>query len=137
MTDVLTPEQRKFNMSRIKGKNTGPEVKLRKLLYSSGIRGYRLHYNLPGKPDLTFIGKKTVIFIDGCFWHKCPECFQEPATRRDFWMKKILSNVERDKKVDKQLKSDGWKVIRIWEHEIRKDPESVAAGIRRLLKSQS
>jgi DNA mismatch endonuclease (patch repair protein) len=123
MTDILTQEQRKFNMSRIKGKNTGPEVKLRKLLYFNGIRGYRLHHNLPGKPDIVFVKKKIAIFIDGCFWHKCPICFQEPETRKEFWMKKIQSNIDRDKKVNKQLKSDGWVVIRIWEHEIKKNPE--------------
>ena len=123
MTDILTQEQRKFNMSRIKGKNTGPEVKLRKLLYFNGIRGYRVHYNLPGKPDIVFVKKRIAIFIDGCFWHKCPICFQEPETRKEFWMKKIQSNIDRDKKVNKQLKSDGWVVIRIWEHEIKKNPE--------------
>ena len=123
MTDVLTPEQRTYNMSRIRGKNTSPEVKLRKLLWSQGIRGYRIHYNLPGKPDIVFTKKKIAIFIDGCFWHKCPVCFQVPETRKEFWIKKIQSNVERDKKVNEQLKINGWNVIRIWEHEIRKDPE--------------
>lgn len=129
MIDVLTQEQRKFNMSRIKGKNTGPEVKLRKLLYANRIRGYRVHYDLPGKPDIVFVKKKLAIFIDGCFWHKCPVCFQEPETRKEFWMKKIQSNVDRDKKVDEQLKNDGWTVIRIWEHEIRKDPEKAVRKI--------
>jgi DNA mismatch endonuclease (patch repair protein) len=123
MTDVLTPEQRKHNMSRIRGKNTGPEVKLRKLLWSQGIRGYRIHPNIPGKPDIVFTKKKIVIFIDGCFWHKCPVCFQEPETRKEFWMKKIQSNVDRDKKVNEQLKSKGWTIIRIWEHDIRTKPD--------------
>jgi DNA mismatch endonuclease (patch repair protein) len=126
MTDVLTQEQRKYNMSRIHGKNTGPEVKLRQLLYANGIRGYRVHHDLPGKPDIVFTKKRIVIFIDGCFWHKCPVCFQEPETRKEFWMKKIQSNIDRDKKVNRQLKKDGWKVIRIWEHEIRKNPEKTA-----------
>ena len=133
MTDVLSPEQRKLNMSRIRGKNTKPEVKLRKLLYAEKIRGYRIHYNLPGKPDIVFTKKKIAIFIDGCFWHKCPVCFQEPETRKDFWMKKIQSNIERDKKVNRQLKKDGWKVIRIWEHEIRKEPEKTMKRILALL----
>jgi DNA mismatch endonuclease, patch repair protein len=135
MPDVLTQEQRKYNMSRIKGKNTGPEVKLRKLLYSKGIRGYRIHYNLAGKPDIVFIKKKIAIFIDGCFWHKCPICFQEPETRKEFWMKKIHSNVERDKKVDDQLRDDGWTVIRIWEHEIKKNPEKYIEIIREKLQN--
>ena len=133
MTDVLTQEQRKFNMSRIRGKNTGPEVKLRKLLYGQGIRGYRVHYKLHGKPDIVFTKKKIAIFIDGCFWHKCPVCFQEPETRKEFWMKKIHSNVERDKKINEILLKDRWKVIRIWEHEIRKNPEQVIDLIASLL----
>ena len=133
MTDVLTPEQRKYNMSHIRGKNTGPEIKLRKLLWSRNIRGYRIHYNLLGKPDIVFTKKKIAIFIDGCFWHKCPVCFQEPETRKEFWMKKIQSNIDRDKKVDMQLKNDGWTVIRIWEHEIKKEPEKTVKRIIALL----
>ena len=133
MADVLTPEQRAYNMSRIRGKDTSPELKLRKILSAEGIRGYRIHYDLPGKPDIVFTKKKIAIFIDGCFWHKCPVCFQEPETRKEFWMKKIRSNIERDKKVDGQLTNDGWTVIRIWEHEIKKEPEKVVKKIIALL----
>ena len=133
MADVLTPEQRSYNMSQIRAQDTGPEVKLRKLLWSEGIRGYRIHYKLPGKPDIVFTKKKIAIFIDGCFWHKCPVCFQEPETRKEFWLKKIQSNIDRDKKVDEQLKNAGWTVIRIWEHEIRKEPENAVKKIIALL----
>jgi DNA mismatch endonuclease, patch repair protein len=133
MTDVLTPGQRTFNMSRIRGKNTGPEVKIRKMLFAHGIRGYRIHYDLPGKPDIVFIRKKVVVFIDGCFWHKCPDCFHEPETRKDFWMKKIGSNVARDERNDRQLTKDGWHVLHIWEHEVRKEPEQVVRQIIDLL----
>jgi len=100
MTDVLTQAQRKYNMSRIRAKNTGPEVRLRKMLFAAGVRGYRIYYKLPGKPDIVFIKKKVAIFVDGCFWHKCPICFQEPETRKEFWMKKIQSNVDRAAKVN-------------------------------------
>jgi DNA mismatch endonuclease, patch repair protein len=134
MADVLTPDQRKYNMSRIRAKNTGPEVKLRKLLYANGARGYRIHYKLSGKPDIVFTRKKIAIFIDGCFWHKCPVCFHAPETRKEFWMKKIQSNIDRDKKVDEKLKIDGWTVIRIWEHEVRKKPEHVVSKILDLLR---
>jgi len=130
MTDVLTKEQRAYNMSKIRGKNTLPEIKLRKLLWSDGVRGYRIHYNLPGKPDIVFTKKKIAIFIDGCFWHKCQICFQEPETRKEFWMKKIQSNIDRDKKVNAQLKDMGWTVMRFWEHEIRKNPSLVIETIR-------
>jgi len=134
MTDVLTPSQRKHNMSRIRGKNTGPEIKLRKLLWSQSIRGYRIHYNLPGKPDIVFTKKRIAIFIDGCFWHKCPVCFQEPETRKEFWMKKIGSNIERDLKNTKKLQEDGWTVLRFWEHEIRKTPEKAVEKILQSLQ---
>lgn len=135
MTDVLTPKQRKKNMSRIRGKNTEPEITLRKLLWSQNIRGYRIHYNLPGKPDLVFTKKKIAIFIDGCFWHKCPLDFQEPETRKEFWMKKINSNVERDERITKKLQDDGWTVLRFWEHEVRKKPEDVVEKILHTLKN--
>jgi DNA mismatch endonuclease (patch repair protein) len=134
MTDVLTEAQRKYNMSRIRRKNTGPEIKLRKLLWSQGIRGYRIHYNLPGKPDIVFIKKKIAIFIDGCFWHKCHVCFQEPETRKEFWMKKINSNVGRDLRNSRQLQGDGWTVLRFWEHEIRKTPDKVVEKILQFLE---
>jgi DNA mismatch endonuclease, patch repair protein len=133
MTDVLSKEQRAYNMSKIRGKNTGPEMKLRKLLWSAGIRGYRVHYDLPGKPDIVFVKKKIVLFIDGCFWHKCPIDFQEPETRKDFWMKKINSNVERDERINRELSDTGWTIIRIWEHEMRKEPEKVVQRIVEIL----
>jgi len=129
MTDVLTPAQRKHNMSSIRGKNTKPEIRLRKLLWSQGARGYRIHHSILGKPDIVFTKKKIAIFIDGCFWHKCPVCFQEPETRKEFWKKKISSNVERDLKNTKKLQADGWTVLRFWEHEIRKSPEKVVEKI--------
>ena len=121
MTDVHTKEQRSYNMSLIKGKDTKPEISLRKLLFAKGIRGYRVHYKLPGKPDIVFPGKKIAVFIDGCFWHKCPQCFVKPQTNKRFWKEKIDSNVERGKIVNKQLKKMGWKIVRIWEHEVRKN----------------
>lgn len=130
MTDVLTPEQRHKNMSHIKGKNTSPEIKLRKLLWSSGIRGYRVHYGLPGKPDIVFTRQKVVIFIDGCFWHKCPVCFRPPATNAEFWNEKLGKNVERDKIVTEKLEGDGWLVLRFWEHEVKKTPADVVDKIK-------
>ena len=129
MTDVLTPEQRRKNMSRIRGKNTSPELKLRKMLWESGIRGYRVHYKLPGKPDIVFTRKKVVVFVDGCFWHKCPVCFRPPETNAEFWNDKLQKNVERDLKVTKELEDLGWTVLRFWEHEVKKTPEDVLARI--------
>jgi DNA mismatch endonuclease (patch repair protein) len=121
MTDVLTKKQRSYCMSRIRAKDTQPEVILRKALSSAGLKGYRLHYKLIGKPDIVFPKRRIAIFIDGCFWHRCPKCFIKPGTNKSFWKKKIDSNVKRDKTVNAELKSKGWKVLRIWEHELRKE----------------
>ena len=134
MADVHTPEQRSFNMSRIQGRNTKPELALRKALWSAGAR-YRLRSKLPGRPDLVFPGRKVAVFVDGCFWHKCPKHFQWPATNRAKWKRKISRNVERDQEVNKQLSELGWTVIRIWEHEIRKAPDQSAERIILALKT--
>ncbi len=119
--DVLSKKQRSYCMSQIRGKNTQPEIILRKAISSAGIRGYRLSYKLTGKPDIVFPKKKIVVFIDGCFWHKCPTCFISPATNKTFWKNKIDTNVRRDGIVNAELKEKGWEIIRIWEHELRKE----------------
>lgn len=131
-TDVLTPEQRSRCMSNIKGKNTKPELVLRKILWGMGIR-YRLHYNVTGKPDLAFPGGKLVVFIDGCFWHKCPIHYQAPKTRAKFWEKKISGNVARDAIVTEKLESEGWRVLRFWEHELKNNLDNVVSRIVSLL----
>jgi len=120
-------------MSQIRAKDTKPEMIIRKLLCREGIRGYRVHYRLLGKPDIVFPRKKIAVFIDGCFWHKCPVCFVEPETRKKFWMKKIEGNVKRDKEVNRFLKDKGWKVLRFWEHEVRKNPKKVLFKIAKIL----
>jgi DNA mismatch endonuclease (patch repair protein) len=117
-------------MSRIRAKNTQPEIILRKAISKTGIRGYRLNYRLLGKPDIVFPKRKIAIFIDGCFWHKCPKCFKKPATNKKFWLEKIEGNKRRDKKVNRHYKKMGWKIIRIWEHDLEKkdfkfDPKKI------------
>lgn len=121
MTDVLTKKQRSYCMSRIHAKDTQPEIILRKIISEAGIRSYRVHYKLTGKPDIVFPRRKIAIFIDGCFWHKCSRCFIKPRTNKGFWNKKIDSNTKRDGVVNAELKRKGWKIIRIWEHELRKE----------------
>lgn len=123
MADVLNKKQRSYNMSRIGSKNTSLEKKIINLLSLYKIRGYKKHDKLPGNPDIVFQKRRLAVFIDGCFWHKCPRCFQEPATRRQFWLNKINGNVRRDKNVNRTLKKNKWVVLRLWEHEIRKRPE--------------
>ena len=123
-------------MSQIRAKNTKPEVILRKYLSKLGIRGYRVHYKLPGKPDIVFTKQKISAFIDGCFWHKCPDCYKEPKNNKEFWKKKINGNVKHDKKINKILKKEGWQVIRFWEHLLRKDINSVYKHLLRELKKK-
>ena len=125
MVDVHTKQQRSFNMSRIKGKNTKPEIKLRKVLFKNGCRGFRVSSKITGKPDIVFTKKKIAVFIDGCYWHKCMKCFIKPKTKTKWWMEKINRNVTHDNEVDTQLKSYGWKVLRFWEHDINKSIDKV------------
>ena len=122
MTDVHSKEIRSFNMSRIRGKNTKPELIVRKLLHLNGFR-YRLHVkDLPGKPDIVLPKYKTVIFIHGCFWHGHEHCkyFVIPKTRADWWLNKINSNILNDVKAAQTLTNKGWKVITIWECQLKK-----------------
>ena len=117
MTDVHTPEQRSHNMSRIKGRDTKPEMQVRRLLHGMGFR-YRLHVkDLPGKPDLVFPRAGAVLFVHGCFWHmhRCKYGKPAPASNRSFWAEKRRSNVDRDKRNRKLLRADGWQVFEIWE----------------------
>lgn len=126
--DVLTPQQRSHCMSRIRGRNTGPELLLRKELWAAKLR-YRLHYKAPGKPDIAFPKTRVAVFVDGCFWHGCPQHSMRPRTNRVFWQRKIGANVNRDRAVVLLLRAEGWSVLRFWEHEIRNDASKVAATI--------
>jgi DNA mismatch endonuclease, patch repair protein len=126
--DVLTPEQRRLNMSRIRGKDTKPELVLRKALHSAGLR-YRLQLGtVPGRPDLSLPKHKTLIFVHGCFWHghNCP-LFKAPRTNSDFWRQKIATNRLRDVRVQAELVSSGWRVLTVWECAI-KGPGRLALG---------
>lgn len=122
MTDVHDKKTRSYNMSRIKGKNTKPEILVRKFLFSKGFR-YRLHdKKLPGKPDIVLPKYKTVIFIHGCFWHGHESCryFVIPKTRTDWWLNKIEGNRHKDDENIQLLEAKGWKVIVIFECELKK-----------------
>ena len=121
MADVHTKETRSYNMSRIKGKNTKPEILVRKYLFSKGLR-YRLHdKRLPGKPDLVFPKYKMVIFVHGCFWHGHDGCryFVVPKTRTGWWLNKINKNKEKDDDSIHKLKIEGWRISTIWECDLK------------------
>lgn len=123
MADCHDKETRSYNMSRIRSKNTKPEELVRKYLFSQGFRYRKNDNRLPGKPDIVLPKYKTVIFVNGCFWHKHEGCkyFVWPKSNAKFWEKKIESNVTRDKKTHQQLKDLGWKVLIVWECELKKN----------------
>ncbi|MCX2483262.1 very short patch repair endonuclease [Pedobacter sp. MR2016-24] len=132
MADVHSPAVRSFNMSRIRAKDTKPEMLVRKFLFSQGFR-YRLHdKKLPGKPDIVLPRYLTVIFVHGCFWHGHDGCryFVVPKTRTEWWMNKLSNNRANDKKAVSKLQEAGWKVIELWECELKKNSvENTLAGL--------
>src|SRR5215204_5328197 len=117
MADIHDKKTRSYNMSQIKGKNTQPEMLVRKFLHVNGFR-YRLHVkNLPGKPDIVLSKYKTIIFVHGCFWHQHPGCKRStiPKSNQEYWTPKLRRNVERDLKHKIDLEQLGWNVFVIWE----------------------
>jgi DNA mismatch endonuclease (patch repair protein) len=120
--DRLSKEERSINMSKIRSKNTLPEITIRKALWRMGYR-YRLHYKqLPGKPDIVITKQKIVIFVHGCFWHRHENCIEasRPKTNSDYWEAKITKNIERDKEYQAEIEKLGWKVIIVWECMIKR-----------------
>ena len=133
MVDRLTKEKRSWNMSRIRGKDTQPELAVRSLLHQMGYR-FRLHRrDLPGTPDIVLPKYRTAVFVQGCYWHRHEGCryAYTPKSRVAFWQKKFRENVERDQKAVKALKEMGWRVVIIWECETKNEEE-----LKRLLKKK-
>jgi len=122
MTDRISPEKRSWNMSRIKGKDTKIEVQVRSWLFSKGLRFRKNDKRYPGTPDIVLPKYKTVIFINGCFWHRHENCkyATTPKTRTDFWIEKFEKNVANDELHKQQLEDMGWKVIVIWECQLHR-----------------
>lgn len=118
-------------MSRIRSENTNAEKLLR-----DSIKGTFLRYQPKtfGKPDFGLTNKKIAIFVDGCFWHKCPKCFRKPKSNTNYWRPKINNNAQRDKKITRKLKSNGWKVIRIWEHQIYLNLQKCETKVRAIVE---
>jgi DNA mismatch endonuclease (patch repair protein) len=134
--DTLTKAQRSHCMSRIKSKNTQLETLFMGKVRSFRLKGYLLHCNLPGKPDIYFQRARLAVFVDGCFWHGCPRCYSRPATNKDFWTAKIKKNRRRDATVNRQLRNEGIRIVRFWGHQIKASPDRCAEKMRSyLLKS--
>ncbi len=133
--DVFTREQRSVVMSRIRGRNTKPEIFVRSMAHALGYR-FRLHRrDLPGTPDLVFPRLGKIIFVHGCFWHQHPECryAYQPKSNSLFWKKKFSENLARDTRVLKDLEALGWKILIVWECQTRK-PQQLLGKISRFLR---
>ena len=136
--DRHTKEQRSRNMSRVrKFGNESTEMRLVRLFRERGITGWRRHLKLPGRPDFTFRRARLVVFIDGCFWHRCPECNWRPATNTAYWLPKLARNVAKDREANRELAQRGWVVVRIWEHLLKTKPDEVIRAIQKRLNGRA
>ncbi len=130
--DSLPTEHRSRLMSRIPGRgNKSTEVAMARLFRLHGLSGWRRHLPLPGRPDFCFVRQRVAVFVDGCFWHACPRCYVPPKTNTLFWDRKRKENKARDGRVGRELRALGYRVIRIWEHQLGR-PAAFLQKIRRL-----
>lgn len=133
--DKVDPATRSRIMSRIRGKNTKPELSLRQALHATGAR-YRVHdRSVPGTPDISHKGAKVAVFVDGCFWHGCPQHYSRPQSRQEFWDRKLAYNRDLRQRVTGRLQ--GWTIVEVWECDVRADPAKVARRLRRLLSRRA
>ena len=136
MPDVFSKAKRSEVMSRIRGRgNKDTELALMKLLRSHHITGWRRNQNVFGKPDFVFPKARLALFVDGCFWHCCPKHCNTPASNRAFWKKKLAANKARDRRVNRELRKLGWRVVRIWEHDVAKRQNQTFTRITRAVNS--
>lgn len=135
--DHVSPEARSRIMAAVRSTgNRSTERRFRAILVRQGFHGWRMHASeLPGKPDFVFDELRLAIFVDGCFWHRCPLCFRAPSSSLPYWGPKIASNVARDARSRRSLNRKGWSVMRIWEHELRDGPRVVKRVARAVERS--
>jgi DNA mismatch endonuclease (patch repair protein) len=137
MPDTYDSETRSRVMRQVKGRDTKPELLLRHTLWSSGLRGYRLHRkDVPGKPDVAFVGRRVAVFVDGAWWHGHPDKWW-PGRSGAYWERKIQGNIDRDCRVDAELNSMGWTVVRLWDFEVLADPKRCRDMVASALGSSS
>lgn len=130
------PMSKSEQMARVRSRNTDAELLLRRALWSAGLRYRVTSRRLPGTPDITFGPAKLAIFVDGCFWHGCPEHYTAPRANEAFWREKLQRNRARDAKVDAQLAAMGWLALRLWEHQIYEDLASVVERVNQLIETR-
>ncbi|MCX5654913.1 MAG: very short patch repair endonuclease [Planctomycetota bacterium] len=137
MADVLSKDRRSYCMSRIRGAgNKETELRMIRLLRANGITGWRRGWPLFGRPDFVFPAARLAVFVDGCFWHGCPMHYTKPANNRAFWRRKLEANSARDRRVNRELKRLGWRILRIWEHDLRLPKPRCMARLKRLLATR-
>lgn len=133
MADVFSKLKRAQVMAAIRSSgNKSTEAKLAFIFRSRGVNGWRRNQDFPGKPDFVFRRQRLTVFVDGCFWHGCPKHGRQPASNQSYWRGKLARNHERDVRVAKMLKQTGWRVLRLWEHDLA-NPDKVANKVRRML----
>lgn len=131
LADTFTVQERSALMGRIRGRgNQTTELTFVRLLREHGIKGWRRHLPLPGRPDFTFRKEKVLVFVDGCFWHGCPRHGRAPTSNGDYWAKKLARNRARDRQTTRLLRARGWQVVRLWEHALK--PAVAQRSIRRI-----
>lgn len=135
MTDTVSKNKRSKIMSAVRSKETRIEIAFRKELWRKGFRYRKNLEKYFGKPDIVLKRFKTVIFIDSCFWHGCKKHLRMPSVNKEYWKEKIERNKERDKEVSRYYRKKGWKILRIWEHEIKKDSEEATDKTVKFLKN--
>jgi DNA mismatch endonuclease (patch repair protein) len=134
MPDIFSKAKRSVVMSQIRSRgNKTTELTLARLLRAHRITGWRRHQTVSGRPDFVFTEARLAVFVDGCFWHGCRRHSSQPKTNGSFWQKKLDGNVARDRRVNRELRISGWRVVRIWEHDLPKRGEYWAKRIKRLL----
>ena len=133
MGDIYCKAKRSEVMARVRSRgNRSTELVVVSLLRANRITGWRRHLAMTGRPDLVFVRQRVAVFVDGCFWHACPRCGERPESNREFWGAKLAANRKRDQAVNRLLKAEGWRVLRIWEHALR-NRNRVLARLRRSL----
>ncbi len=126
MADIWTKQKRSEVMGLIRSRgNRRTEMRLIEAFRSEGIKGWRRHLPLPGKPDFAFRAERLLVFVDGCFWHGCARCYRRPASNRTYWDAKVIRNKTRDREVTRELKKRGWRVLRVWEHDLKAMPKLI------------
>jgi DNA mismatch endonuclease, patch repair protein len=137
MADTLTSSERSTLMSKIRSKgNRTTELRMIQIFRAHKITGWRRNSPLPGKPDFIFPKARLCVFVDGCFWHGCPKCYRQPKSKKGFWRKKVAANQARDKTVIRELRHQGWRVVRFWECRI-KDDTGAGQRVARLISAQN